>query len=209
MAVFNKNPFTWDNTSRTVTSNVVDIVLESSMNMTFSNLSKDIAITVARDSSQFPEPDAFFLKPSEINTTANTKEYLKFHCYTRASNWTSMNFELHPEQPGVHFNVFVKKGGKPDVKNGDFDISFKLPDLSGCMVDNENVFNSQTQFNQSEPEDIEPIHIDPYKNCLRHPYTVFLSNTDLHGIGEYCFGKYLDYLSKLVEFWSIVSFFNS
>ena len=194
MALFNQNPFTWDNTSKTITSNVVDIVLRSNLNLTFSNLSDEIAITVARDSSQFPEPDAFYLKPSETNETAKTKEYLKFHCFTRSSNWTSMNFQLHPEELGIHFKVYMKKGGKPDIKNGDFEFSFDLPNFNGCSVNSEEVFNSPAQFNESQNNVSQLIHIDPYKNCLKHPYTVFLSNTDFNGTGQYCFGKYMDIL---------------
>ena len=200
MAVFNKNPFSWDNTSKTVTSNVVDVVLESNMNMTFSNLSEEVAITVARDSSQFPEPDAFFLKPSETNKTANTTEYLKFHCFNRSSYWTSMNFELHPEELGVHMKVYLKKGGKPDVKNGDYEFSFELPDLSGCTVNNDNISNSRGHSDWSQLDESESVHIEPYKNCLRHPYTAFLSNTDFNGTGEYCFGKYINVSKTSLRF---------
>ncbi len=101
--MFNKNPFNWDNTSETITSNVVDIVMDSNMNMSSSNFSNDASITVARDSSQFPEADPFYLKPGETNT--NTKEYLKYHCFNRSSNYTSMNFEIHPEDIGIHLKV--------------------------------------------------------------------------------------------------------
>lgn len=103
--MFSKNPFTWDNTSETITSHVVDIVMESNMNISTSNFSEEASMTVARDSSQFPEAHSFYMKPSETNTTANTKEYLKYHCFNRSSNYTSMNFEIHPEDIGIDLKV--------------------------------------------------------------------------------------------------------
>ena len=103
--MFNKNPFNWDNTSETIASNVVDIVMESNMNISTSNFSSEASITVGRDLNQFPEADSFYLKPSETNATANTKEYLKYHCFNRSTNYTSMNFEIHPEDTGIHFKV--------------------------------------------------------------------------------------------------------
>ena len=97
-----------------------------------------------------------------------------------------MNFELHPEDLGVHFKVHLKKGGKPNIKNKDFQFSVELPDFSNCTVNNETVTTAQ---NKSKPTKGGIVYIDPYKNCLKHPYTVFLSNTYFNGTGEYCFGK--------------------
>ena len=105
--MFNKNPFNWDNTSDTITSNVVDVVMDSNMNISTSNFSDEASVIVARDVSQFREADAFYLKPSATNTTANTKEYLKYHCFNRSTNYTSMNFEIHPEDIGIHLKVML------------------------------------------------------------------------------------------------------
>ena len=107
MALFDKNPFSWDNTSESVTSNVMDIVVESqSLNVSSSNLTEDIAVTIPRDPTQFVDGNnSFYLKPHEMNSTSRTKDYMKFHCFTRRSNYTAMNFEIKPEDLGIHLNV--------------------------------------------------------------------------------------------------------
>ena len=186
MAVFDKNPLVWDNTSETISSNVIDVVLTSSMNISSSNFSEDATIKIARDLSQFPPPNSFYLKPNEKNLSSNNKDYLKYHCFHRTSNYTSMNFELHPEEPGIHFKVYLKRGGKPNVKDGDFTHFYEVPDLSNCTVNNEDVFNSR--FNASEGNSSDHVNIES-KNCLKDPYTVFVSNVDFNGTGEYCFGR--------------------
>jgi hypothetical protein len=164
----------------------VDVVLTSTLNISTSNFSEDALIKIARDPSQFPPTDPFYLKPNEKNFTSNTKDYFKYHCFTRSGEYTSMNFELHPEDPGIRFKVYLKKGGKPSVKDGDFMHFYELPDLSNCAVNNEDVFNSE--FNESEEISNDHVQIES-KNCLKDPYTVFVSNADFNGTGEYCFGK--------------------
>ena len=156
------------------------------MNLTSSNISDEFALTIPRDSSKFPKPKSFFLKPSETNRTKRTREYLKYHCYARTSNHTSVNFEMNPNDYGIHFTVYLKKGRKPDVKNGDYDFSFQLPELSSCKMDDKNISQSHEAGRGEE----QPVVIE-LRHCSRHPYTVFLSNTDLNGTGKYCFGEHL------------------
>lgn len=184
-----KNPFTWDNaTSKTVSSNVVDINLQTNMNLSTSNLTEDFSITIVRDATQFPEPEAFFLKPGSENTTTKTKEYLKYHRFERKSNFTSINFEMRPEDPGIHFVVYLKKGERPDIAKRDFEHAYELPDLSSCLVTNGSVNSSA---HQSDSNVDKPVYVD-LRNCTRDPYTVFVSNVDLHGTGRFWFGRYLN-----------------
>jgi hypothetical protein len=82
------------------------------------------------------------------------------------------------------YQVFLKKGGKPDAKTGDYEFAYKLPDVSTCKVGNDSVHTSQSQSGFDET-----VHIDPSK-CAKDPYTVFVSNVDFNGTGEYCFGKF-------------------
>ena len=187
MALVNKNPFSWDNTtSNTLTSNVVDIKMQSNMNVSTSNLTEDFSITIPRDITQFLEPDSFFLKPSQENTEEKTKEYLKYHRFERKSEFTSINFEMEPVDPGIQFQVYLKKETKPDIMKKDYDLSFELPDLSSCLSGNENVSNSSAA--QSETGVNKTLYVD-LRNCTRNPYTVFVSNVDIRGAGRYWFGK--------------------
>ena len=104
--MFKENPYTWDNSSSSIKSNVIDIVVEANQNISSSNMSEDISVTIYRDPTLFKVGNnSFFLKPHKMNSTSSTKEYLKFHCFTRRSNYTAINFELKPENPGIHFNV--------------------------------------------------------------------------------------------------------
>ena len=82
------------------------------------------------------------------------------------------------------FKVFLKKGGKPDSNAGDYDFSYKLPDFSTCKVGNDSVHVSQLESSSHEA-----VYIDPTK-CAKDPYTVFVSNLDFNGTGEYCFGTF-------------------
>ncbi|XP_028416899.1 polycystic kidney disease protein 1-like 2 [Dendronephthya gigantea] len=193
LAVFNKNPFNWDNTSETITSDVVDIVIDSKMNISSSNFSEEAGITVARNASQFPKPNGFYMKPSQTNSTASTKEYLKYHCFNRSSNYTSMNFEIHPDEIGIHLKVYLKSGGKPDIKSGDFDLSYHLPDLKSCSVPEGTIMNSEILHNHNFGQAI----LVDLKNCSRDPYTVFVSNQDLNDTGKHCFAvQHIQYLNE-------------
>ena len=158
------------------------------MNVSTSNVSEDFSITIPRDATLFPEPDSFFLKPSHENTTAKTKEYLKYHRFERKNDFTSINFEMRPEEPGIQFRVYLKKGSKPDIMKRDFELQYELPDLSSCLAGNESVFNSSVD--QSESDENKTIYVD-LRNCTRDPYTVFVSNVDMNGAGRYWFGKYI------------------
>lgn len=74
------------------------------------------------------------------------------------------------------------------MKTGDFDLFYELPDLSSCKMENNANFTSPTFLEHLNDSD-KPIYID-LRNCSRNPYTLFLSNQDLNGTGEHCFGKF-------------------
>jgi hypothetical protein len=63
------------------------------------------------------------------------------------------------------------------VKTGDYEFSYQLPDVGGCNLGNVSV-----------NDHAEPVRID-VNECSTHPYTVFVSNLDFNGTGEYCFGN--------------------
>ena len=185
MALVNKNPFSWDNsTSSSLTSNVVDIKMQSNMNISTSNLTEDFSITIPRDTTQFSEPEPFFLKPSHEKPEEKTKVYLKYHRFERKSDFTSINFEMQPDDPGIQFQVYLKKETKPDIMKKDYDLSYELPDLSSCFSGNA----SNSSAAQSESYKYEAVYVD-LRNCTRNPYTVFVSNVDIRGAGRYWFGK--------------------
>ena len=83
------------------------------------------------------------------------------------------------------FKVYLKNGGKPDIKTGDFDLSYDLPDLKSCSVPEGTIMNSEILHNHNSGK---TIHVE-LKNCSRDPYTVFVSNQDLNNTGKHCFGK--------------------
>ena len=180
----NKNPFSWDNTSESITSNVVDIKLQSNINISTYNTSEEFDITIPRDTTQFPEPHSFYLKPSQENITAKTKEYLRYHWFERKSNFTSINFDMRPVDFGKQFHVYLKKGGKPDIMKRDFDVSYDLPNLASCLVGNESLSNSSADHVNIS------IHLD-LRNCKRNPYAIFVSNVNLNGTGRHWFGKFI------------------
>ena len=178
MGVFNKNPYTWDNTSKTVTSKIASLDLNSSRAIQLSNLTEDIAITISRDPSQFPKIASFYMKPDKHDPNFDGKMYLKYHCFNRTSRWTAMNFEIFPEDVSLNLKVYLKTGGKPDVRKGDFNLQYDLPDFSSCEV---NEHNTTTEN--------ETIVIDPFNHCAIHPYSLFVSNIDFNTTGEHCFGE--------------------
>lgn len=180
MGVFNKNPYTWDNTSNTVTSKIVSINLSSNKEIQLSNLTEDIAITISRDPSQFPKMNSFYMKPDQPDENFHGDLYLKYHCFNRTTRWTAMNFEIYPEDVSLDIKVYLKTGGKPDVRSGDYNLQYDLPDFSSCDVgvDEQNTTNEN-----------DTIVVDPYKHCAIYPYSVFVSNVDFNKTGEHCFGK--------------------
>jgi hypothetical protein len=180
MGVFNNNPYTWDNTSKTVTSKIASLNLGSSKDMQLSNLTEDIGITISRDPSQFPKITSYYMKPDKPVPNSDGKSYLKYHCFNRTTRWTAMNFEVYPEDVSLNLKVYLKTGGKPDVRTGDFDLLYDLPDFSSCEVEVGD--HNTTQAN-------ETIVVDPFRHCALHPYSVFVSNVDFNETGLHCFGK--------------------
>jgi hypothetical protein len=180
MDVYNNNPYVWDNTSKTVTSKVASLNLNSSKHIQLSNLTEEIGITISRDPSQFPKIASFYMKPDKPDLNFDGKKYLKYHCFNRTTNWTAMNFEIYPEDVSLNLTVYLKTGGKPDVETGDFDLQYDLPDFSNCDLEVDE--HNTTQEN-------ETIVIDPFNHCARHPYSVFVSNLDFNQTGKHCFGK--------------------
>ena len=180
MGVFTNNPFTWDNTSKTVTSKVSSLELASNKHIQISNLTEDIGITISRDPSQFPKIESFYMKPDKPDPNFDGKSYLKYHCFNRTTQWTAMNFEVYPEDVTQSLKVYLKTGGKPDVEMGDFNLQYDLPDFSSCNLDSDE--NNRTQEN-------ETIVVDPFNHCALHPYAIFVSNVDFNKTGEHCFGR--------------------
>ena len=180
MGVFNNNPYTWDNTSKTVTSKIASLNLGSSKDMQLSNLTEDIGITISRDPNQFPKITSYYMKPDKPDPNSDAKSYLKYHCFNRTTRWTAMNFEVYPEDVSLNLKVYLKTGGKPDVRTGDFDLQYDLPDFSSCEVEVDD--HNTTQANDT-------IIVDPFRHCALHPYSVFVSNVDFNETGLHCFGK--------------------
>jgi hypothetical protein len=87
--------------------------------------------------------------------------------------------------------VFLKKGGKPSIRTGDYEFSYQLPDFSRCNLGN-------VTLNDSQSDRAEPVHVN-VSECSTHPYTVFVSNLDFNGTGEYCFGKRVAMINQIVE----------
>ena len=177
--MFNNNPYTWDNTSKTVTSTIASLDLTSSREIQLSNLTEDIAITISRDPRQFPKMNSFYMKPDKPYPDDVGKSYLKYHCFNRNSRWTAMNFELHPEDVSLSLKVYLKTGGKPNVRTGDFNLQYNLPDFKSCDLDMDG---------HNTSEDSGTVVIDPFSHCTRHPYSLFISNVDFNETGKHCFG---------------------
>ena len=76
------------------------------------------------------------------------------------------------------------------MKAGDYEFSYQLPDFSRCNLGNVNV-------NDSQSGDAEPVHVD-VNECSTHPYTLFVSNLDFNGTGEYCFGEIFVIMNILI-----------
>lgn len=70
------------------------------------------------------------------------------------------------------------------MKTGDYEFVYSLPDLNSCKLGNDSVHNSDS----NSIHDGEALHLD-MNECSRDPYSVFVSNFDFNGTGEYCFGK--------------------
>ncbi|XP_028402707.1 polycystic kidney disease protein 1-like 2 isoform X2 [Dendronephthya gigantea] len=122
--------------------------------------------------------NSFYMKPDKPDSDDVGKSYLKYHCFNRTSRWTAMSFELHPEDVSLSLKVYLKTGGKPDVRAGDFNLQYDLPDFKSCDVDVDK---------RNASEDNETVFIDPFIHCTRHPYSLFISNVDFNETGEHCF----------------------
>lgn len=183
MEVFNNNPYSWDNTSKSVTSKIASLNLSSNKQIQLSNLTEDIGITISRDPSLFPEMTSFYMKPDKPDKDFDGHAYLKYHCFNRTSRWTAINFEIYPEDMSLDLNVYLKTGGKPDIKIGDFNLKYELPDFSTCDLE---------LHEENTTQDNGTVVIDPFKQCALHPYSVFVSNVGFNETGEHCFGKQND-----------------
>lgn len=106
------NPFTWNQTSERVHSDVLTLQLKDDKRNTIniSQLSSDICVKIPLKDTSSPEE----------NTHLFTKDHSsRFHAIDVDYKDTFMQLEIAPEDPNIQLEVFMKFGSRPTIQEHD------------------------------------------------------------------------------------------
>lgn len=124
MMTLTVNPYSWDNSSLSVTSRVCSLELknEETGTINVSDLENDIEITIPNNNeeSESAEKESRFLKPYEMTISS----------YYDERN-VAMSISLEGVDKDAIVEVFVKSGSKPTVE--DYDQSFAVAFTATCQ----------------------------------------------------------------------------
>lgn len=119
------NPYSWDNSSLSVTSSVCSLELkhEGTGTMNVSDLENDIEITIPinTDESESAEPNSSFLKPYEMTIRS----------YYAELGHVPVSLSLAGFNKDAIVEVFIKFGSRPTVE--DFDQNFTVAFTATCQ----------------------------------------------------------------------------
>lgn len=150
MLLLNQNPYTWDESSKNISSPVIKFELktEEGSLMNISDLKEPLSlflpVIMQTDGEGNDSSDHLFIKPG--NTLQYHKVYLD-------SDDTIAFVKLRPSNDTA-FDVFVSGGRKPT--EGNHSLSKRIPDLSSCTPS----YNKRT-----------------YLNCTSSAFVFFFSST--------------------------------
>ena len=180
MTAVNFNPFSWDNSSKAVQSNVVGLELRNAIaKINVSNLDEDIVMVVPlsrppkNNTNTTDVPEHFFLKPNKMATRMYNAELADVPVSIKMGIVVAVVVE-----------VFVKFGSRPTTDN--FDHNFTLAFESMCK--------SQNGGEQSETpclSDESSMTVVPPKPGLLYVGILFLgakNNTEHSRRRRSCFG---------------------
>ena len=159
MTSFNENPFTWDDSGKSIRSSVVDFSLkrDDGTTLKIAGLKKPvelfIPVTRKDPKTENKSDEQYFVKPS--NGTSN----LQYHRIDIPSANSIVSFEIQPE-PGKFLEIFVTAEKKPTPT--DYHLKARVPDFSSCAT-----------YSKSSG----------YRNCSNNPYEVSLSSNFTGKIG--------------------------
>ena len=125
MLILTINPYSWDNSSRSVTSSVCSLELKNQETgpMNVSDLENDIEITIPTNTkeSESAEQENYFLKPYEMAMSSY---------YPELGNAT-VSLSVAGVNKNAIVEVFIKFGSRPTVE--DFDQNFTVAFTSACQ----------------------------------------------------------------------------
>ena len=161
------NPFTWDESSKLVTTSILDVKVKHAKGgrqlINVSNLSEEIAIQIPF-ATLLPAPtlDVFFKEADN--------ESIQYHTFEVEETGKAIEFYVKPQENQEKMTILIKYGEKPTML--EYDMNVKLPNYSSC------VFTMTSSFEDG--------------NCSENPYSIFLPSTYLTQIGTYYVGVKYD-----------------
>lgn len=168
------NPFTWDESSQSVTTSIVDIKVKDSVGdrqtIDVSNLSEEIDILIPFAALPSSSALDIFFKEAD-------NESIQYHTFQVEKAGEAIEFYLQPLEYPEQITVLIKHSEKPTML--EHDIQIRLPDYSSCE-----------SLNKSSLEEA---------NCTENPYSIFVPSTYLTQIGTYYLGVKYDIVSGSVS----------
>lgn len=161
---FYENPFRWDESSREITSSVVDVKVKDDTGQFINvvNLTEEIELQIPTKFSKAngQAPQEFFARLDE--------ETMQHHSFKINREGDAIELNIHPVKATVIVRVFIKFEDKPSAV--DFDIEYRLPNYTSCDLS------------------VEMLPV----NCTEDPFTLYLSSGYLTKLGVYYIGIKLE-----------------
>ena len=131
------NPFTWDNSSKKIKSNVTSLDLQSANGekINVSNLDNYIEIVIPISSSPPNTSDAtdhYFLKPNKMS----------FHSYYAKIADVPVSIKIGAKKQGIVIEMFLKFGARPTIEDSDQNFTV----MSSCKNQTNNKKNETSCF---------------------------------------------------------------
>lgn len=167
------NPFTWDESSKLVTTSILDVKVKHAKGgrqlINVSNLSEEIDIQIPFATLLAPTLDVYFKEADN--------ESIQYHTFEVEETGKAIEFYVKPLENQEKMTILIRYGEKPTMLEYDMDV--KLPNYSSCAF-------TMT----SSVED---------GNCNENAYSIFLPSTYLTQIGTYYIGVKYDITSGNVS----------
>ena len=179
-----KNVHTWSNTSKEVKSYSISLTLKDKDGkpLSTSNFSGYVDIYIARNASELPEEEEFYVIP------LGDRKYIQYHAIQVNSSNFSVHIQVRPKNESVgNLTVLLRYDERPTTET--FDYNWTVPDFSSCSFNysSSGLSEASNATNSSMTNSTQTVVT---RDCDRDPYLVSISNSMVTEMGTYYLGRH-------------------
>ena len=158
---FKSNPFSWDESAKSVKSTVLDFELKDAngTHLNVTGLSKEIEIVLPLSR----QPDAIDIRAHFVKPSSNESSNMRYHIISIPGKEYAVSVRVVPLKD-VNLTIYVRYNGRPTTQ--DYNFTAVVPDFTSCTY----------------------VSGEGYTNCSSDPHAVVISSaitgyTGLHYLG--------------------------